>query len=280
MPFNWPAPDELLGVQPPRPISDPPSLKDLSNVYRLQHDLFRQTKIHPNEVLGRLVLLEHNLCEAVAHPAAPQPQQDNMLPQAIQALQQGQGDLLQQIQLSRAEATAAAAAAQQTMVAVQQLTQNIQAVQQNIQAVALRVQAVEDMVTTLTQESRKNHGVVAKMLNSMQAVDLHVPLLIVPFANNELSPQDLQPLLDRFTVHNLPADQHMRYFHGYYPGEDISGYDEDAQVQAILRAIGCNLVEDRGQAAPLVSLIPLLNYCDHYATSSTGFCIILYISVL
>ncbi|KAL0951520.1 hypothetical protein HGRIS_008205 [Hohenbuehelia grisea] len=63
--YEWPAEGDLHGIQQPGPISDPPTLKDLSNVHSLKHHLFLATPKFPSETLGKLVLLEHRLCQAI-----------------------------------------------------------------------------------------------------------------------------------------------------------------------------------------------------------------------
>lgn len=39
--FEWPPDDELKGLFRPPPISNPPTIRDLSNVFHLKRDLFQ-----------------------------------------------------------------------------------------------------------------------------------------------------------------------------------------------------------------------------------------------
>ncbi|KAF9488681.1 hypothetical protein BDN71DRAFT_1435970 [Pleurotus eryngii] len=251
-PYEWPAANDLHGVQSPPPISDPPTLRDLSNTYGLKHHLFLATSgvffrspyckpysqlvaDYPNEALGNLVLLEHNLCHSLCdEQAAPaEPAGIDLALGNIQAT-------LNQIQATQTEMQETQNTMQQTQNTMQQTLNQSQQDQGEI----------KQSVKSLTNETCRNYAAMAKVLNSMQPIGPHIPLLTVPLPDLKLPLNNaslilmtgqLDVLCDQFMIHHLPAHQRKRYYSLYYSGGQIEV--ENEQTAAILQAVGCKLVE-------------------------------------
>ncbi|KAF7426501.1 hypothetical protein PC9H_008870 [Pleurotus ostreatus] len=246
--FEWPPDDELKGLFRPPPISNPPTIRDLSNVFHLKRDLFQVSDTYSNETVGKLVLLEHNLCRASLNEA-PEPEPEPHGLQAIlQQMQESQTMLLAAIDAARAEAATAAQANAAAIAAldarVAGIDARVAAIDTRVAAIDARVVGIDNKLDRLSTEMRQNHGAVAKILNSMQSAGLRTPLLTVPFANNQLPPQNLDVLRDRFTVLHLSAHQRRRYYHAYCPDGAIADDNEDGQTHAILQALGCKSTDN------------------------------------
>ncbi|KAF4571041.1 hypothetical protein EYR36_001689 [Pleurotus pulmonarius] len=194
-PYEWPAANDLCGLQTPPPISDPPTLQDLSNVYVLKHDFFLATSRNPNDTLGKLVLLEHKMCrsrlEEQAAPAEPAgidlalaniqatlnqiQATQNAMQQTLIQLQQDQNAMQQTpIQLQQDQN-----AMQQTPIQLQQDQNAMQQTQNAMLQTLIQLQqdqnsmlqdqaAIRQSLQSLTTEIRQNYAATAKVLDSIQ----------------------------------------------------------------------------------------------------------------
>ncbi|KAL4263898.1 hypothetical protein AB1N83_005122 [Pleurotus pulmonarius] len=181
-PYEWPAANDLCGLQTPPPISDLPTLQDLSNVYVLKHDLFLATSRHPNDTLGKLVLLEHKMCrsrlEEQAAPAEPagidlalakiqatlnqiqatqtaMEQTQNTMQQTLIQLQQDQNAMQQHQNAMQQDQDAM----QQTQNA---MLQTLIQLQQGQNAMLQDQAAIRQSLQSLTTEIRQNYAATAK----------------------------------------------------------------------------------------------------------------------
>lgn len=122
---------------------------------------------YSNETVGKLVLLEHNLCRASLNEA-PEPEPEPHGLQAIlQQMQESQTMLLAAIDAARAEAATAAQANAAAIAAldarVAGIDARVAAIDTRVAAIDARVVGIDNKLDRLSTEMRQNHGAVAKV---------------------------------------------------------------------------------------------------------------------